>query len=337
LRGPRGRRWREGAVKRVLANEKYRGLLIWGKKTFDRRPGTGQYVARPVARDQWRTLERPDLRIVPEDVWARVAARRQSVRDVLPEATGRTLMRGKNAALHSPHLFSGFMRCATCGGAVVTVTGGYGSPRYGCLQSWRNGVEACANRLTIRAKVADAYLLASLKAELLAPTTLQYVTDVLSDALNRRIDERPRLLAETRTSRERAAQRLQRLVDAIENGVAASTLADAIHERQGELAALDATLCDLDAPLADRLAVMPTWVRQQLEDLVALLCETPERTKTEFQRLQLQVTMTPQVNENGRRYYQADVVNSLACLSGSTEMRTLSPSTVDRSDLRAGQ
>jgi site-specific DNA recombinase len=38
-RGPRGRRWREGAVKRVLANEKYRGLLIWGKKIFDRLGG----------------------------------------------------------------------------------------------------------------------------------------------------------------------------------------------------------------------------------------------------------------------------------------------------------
>ena len=44
LRGPRGARWREGAVKRVLANEEYRGLLIWGKKNFERRPVTRQYV-----------------------------------------------------------------------------------------------------------------------------------------------------------------------------------------------------------------------------------------------------------------------------------------------------
>jgi lysophospholipase L1-like esterase len=64
-------------------------------------------------------------------------------------------MRGRHAAPHSRHLFSGFMKCGRCGGAVVAVAGGHGSSRYGCQQSWRNGVEACANRLTVRAKIAD--------------------------------------------------------------------------------------------------------------------------------------------------------------------------------------
>ena len=57
-----GSRWKEGAVERVLANEKYRGLMIWGKKTFERRPGTRQLVARALPRDSWRTLERPERR-----------------------------------------------------------------------------------------------------------------------------------------------------------------------------------------------------------------------------------------------------------------------------------
>jgi DNA invertase Pin-like site-specific DNA recombinase len=330
LRGPRGRRWREGALKRVLTNEKYRGLLIWGKKSFERRPGTRQYVERQHPRDQWRTQERPELRIVSDELWERVAARRASVRGSLPASTRNTLMRGRNATLHSRHLFSGFMTCGTCGGAVVVVTGGYGSPRYGCLRSWRNGVDTCANRLTIRAKIADACLLEGLKAELVAPMTLEHVTDALGRELNRRIHDRPRLLAEARSAREQAAQRLQRLVDAIENGVPAGTVARAIGDRQAELGRLDATLRELDEPLSQRLAVMPTWVRQQLEDLVGLLSVTPERTKTEFQRLGLHVTMTRMVAENARPYYQADVVNSLPCLAGITEMRELSPSAVDR-------
>src|SRR6478735_5030622 len=110
---------------------------------------------------------------------------------ILRYPTGRTLMRGRHAAPHSRHLFSGFMKCGRCGGAVVAVAGGHGSSRYGCQQSWRNGVEACANRLTVRAKVADAHLLAGLKAELLAPATLQYVIEALGQELNRRIDDRP--------------------------------------------------------------------------------------------------------------------------------------------------
>jgi DNA invertase Pin-like site-specific DNA recombinase len=332
LRGPRGARWKDGAVKRVIANEKYTGKLIWGKKTFERRPGTSRQVVRPVPREQWRVHERPELRIVSDDLWHRVQARRAVIREALPG--GGTLMRGRNAALHSRHLFSGFMRCGLCGGAVVAVTGGYGTPRYGCQRSWRNGTLACSNRLTIRAKVADSYLLAGLKAELLDPSTARYITEALAEALNRRIDDRPRLLDEAAAARDEAQRRLQRLIDAIENGAPASALGGALRAREDEIARLDQTLVDLSEPLQDRLAVMPTWVRQQLDDLVALLSASPERTKAEFQRSALRVTMTPQVNENARSYYQADVVNSLPCLSGTTEMRDLSPSAVDRLRLR---
>jgi hypothetical protein len=210
-----------------------------------------------------------------------------------------------------------------------------GSPRYVCLRSSRDGVDACKNRVTIRAKIADAYLLEGLKTELLAPATLHAITEALGDALNQRIDERQRRLAEAQAARQRVAERLQRLVEAIENGLSPSSLAGAIHEREAELARLDATQSDLDAPLSRRLAVMPAWVRQQLEDLVGLLSETPERTKTEFQRLGLRVTMTPCKTEEHRFYYRADVVNSLPCLAGITEMRDLSPSAVDRLDLQA--
>jgi site-specific DNA recombinase len=333
-RGPRGARWKDGAVKRILSNEKYRGLLIFGKKTFDRRPGTHQMVARPLPREQWHTQERPELRIVSEDLWQRVQIRRDAVRGVLSASGGHRLMHGRHAALFSPHLFSGFMTCATCGGAVVVVTGGYGSPRYGCVRSWRNGRDACANRLTIRAKVADALLLARLKAELLEPATVKYITEALAAALNQRLDERPRRLAEAQSAQELARRRLQRLVDAIESGVAPASLAAAIAERQAELARLETTLCELSEPIHQRLAVMPAWVRQQIDELVSLLSGTPESTKAKFQRLALRVTMRPQPLENGRLYYQADVVNSLPCLAGITEIRDVSPSAVDRLDPR---
>ncbi|PYR34351.1 MAG: hypothetical protein DMF90_17480, partial [Acidobacteria bacterium] len=50
--GPRGACWKHGAVKRLLANERYRGQLIWGQRRFERRPGTRQKVVRGVPRDQ---------------------------------------------------------------------------------------------------------------------------------------------------------------------------------------------------------------------------------------------------------------------------------------------
>jgi hypothetical protein len=70
----------------------------------------------------------------------------------------------------------------------------------------------------------------------------------------------------------------QRLVDAIKQGVAVATLARDINECEAHVARLDAVLADLtDAPLHQRLAVMPVCVRQQLGDLSRVLPEDCQR------------------------------------------------------------
>jgi hypothetical protein len=240
-------------------------------------------------------------------------------------------MRGRNAALYSKNLFSGFLRCGRCGGAVTAVNSGHGSPRYGCSRSWRNGVTVCDNRLTIRAKIADSHLLAELRRELVAPSTVRYVTDAVRTALNEQIDSRPRLIQEARATREQMRQRLARLVDAIEQGGTSAAVLTAVRDREAEVARLDALLADLAEPLHERLAVMPTWVRQQLEDVVGLLSETPERTKTEFRRLALSIVMHPIRDEGSPSFYSAIGQAALPCLAG---IRDLSVPTVDRSDPR---
>ena len=122
------------------------------------------------------------------------------------------------------------------------------------------------------------------EAELLEPATIKYAADALAAALNRLIDDRPVRQAERQTARDDIAERLQRLVVAIEQGVPASTVAAAIVERQAELARLDAELTTFAEPLQQRLAVIPAWVEQQLQDVASLLSEAPARTKAEFRR-----------------------------------------------------
>lgn len=312
--GPRGRRWLAGTVRTVLSNEKYRGLLIWGKQSVDRRPGTRQRVLRTLPRDQWHVQEQPDLRIVSDDLWNRVEAQRLEVRRVFGLKDGRTLVRGKDAALHSRHLFSGFLRCGVCDGAVTVVTGGYGSPRYGCARSWKQGKDVCANRLTIRAKIADAHLLAGLRAELLRPETVQYVTEALGVALNRVIDERPRIRARGEDALKDARRRMANLVAAVEEGSGASALLEALKAREADVRRLESELERLEEPLERKLAVMPTWVRQQLEDTAALLAEAPERTKTEFRRLGLGFTLFPVYEDTARPFLRAEGTTEFAHL-----------------------
>lgn len=331
-RGPRGGTWKCGAVKRVLANERYIGRQIWGQRVHDRRPGSRQRRARAIPREQWHVRDRPELRIISDDLWRRVQERREQVRRSLPLSsmgTG-TLMRGRSA-LHSKHLFVGFMRCGLCGGAVTVMYGRPGMVRYGCSRSHRNGVAACVNRLTVRAALTDEHLLAGVQEELLQPATVRYITSALTASLNRVIDERPRLESELRTAREQAAQRLQRLIEAIESGIPAQTLTAAIAGRQSELEQLDTQLASLSEPLAQRLAIIPSWVEKQLCDVVDMLSENPERVKTEFLRLRLRVVMQPVYEEGPQPFYRAIGEAELPCLAGIHHVGAQKRQTVDRS------
>lgn len=326
---PRGRRaWRPGAVKRLMLNERYRGRLIWGQRTWVRRPGSRLKVARAIPRAQWRVNEQPHLRIVSEALWAQVEARRAAIRAVLP-AAGVRLMRGRHAALYSRYLFAGHLRCATCGRAMTIVAGGHGSPRYGCPTSWRAGETECQNRLTIRARVADPRLLECLQAALCAPTTVQHITEQLTTALNQHVQDGPRLQAEMDAARTDLQHRLNRLLDALERG--AVTVAD-VSERlttlRAELAQLEARQATLQGRLLpQRLAVIPAWVQQRLTDLVGTLQASTERAKREFQRLGVRVTLAPIRPAEGRPFYRATIESGLPELSGAV---SLTPSAVGR-------
>ncbi len=301
----RGRRWDFGAVRRLLRNERLTGKDIWGQRRFERRPGTRQKVARAVPRAEWRVMDRPDLRIVSDELWNAVQSRLLVVgRAQRQAASGR--MRGRNAALYSRHLFSGFLRCGACDGAITVVTGGTGSPRYGCLRHSKNGASACGNRLTIRARIADAVLLEGLQAELLRPETVATISGKLSAALNAYIEQRPHERARLIRARADSQAKLQNLVAAVEAGAGTTTLFAAITEREAEIRTLDAQLASPEEPLTERLAVMPTWVQRQLESVSDLLREGPERAKAEFQRLSIQFKVTPVYDEGPRPFLRAE-------------------------------
>ena len=118
------RRYSYNAVKGWLTNQKYMGRTVWNQRRYERRPGTHAKVARMLPETDWKIYDRPELRIIDNDTWARVQGPTGGGAGATNRATG--LMRGRDAVLHSRHLFSGFMRCGLCNGAVTVVSGGYG-------------------------------------------------------------------------------------------------------------------------------------------------------------------------------------------------------------------
>ena len=141
---------------------------------------------------------------------------------------------------------------------------------------------------------------------------------------NRVIDQRPKLRARAESALREARRRLQNLVEAVEGGAGAPSLLEAMHRREEEVQRLRGELNALSEPLEQKLAVMPTWVRQQLEDTAGLLSETPERTKAEFKRLGLSFVLRPVHTAGERPFLRAggttDFANLISgqCFQSST-------------------
>ena len=67
---PRGTHWTKNALSRILTNERYLGQQIWGQYASARRPGTNRRVQRQRPREDWHVADRPELRIVSDDLWS---------------------------------------------------------------------------------------------------------------------------------------------------------------------------------------------------------------------------------------------------------------------------
>ena len=80
--------WTVGSVRRTLENSKYRGHWVWNKRgnRRDRRTGRRRYVDKPES--EWVVRDDEALRIVPQELWDRVAERLREIQKVWPGGQG---------------------------------------------------------------------------------------------------------------------------------------------------------------------------------------------------------------------------------------------------------
>lgn len=121
--GPRGLKWRDTAIrghvsrgKGILNNELYLGPMIWNRQQFRKNPETEKRTARANDVDQWVTAEVPEVRIVSDELWARVKRKQIEVGDQFSHTSTNRL----NAAHRPSYLLGGLLEGAECGGPYAT-------------------------------------------------------------------------------------------------------------------------------------------------------------------------------------------------------------------------
>jgi len=217
--------WAPTMILCMLRNERYLGVVKWGKATKTYRGGT-KVRLQSAPEDRIRT-DRPELRIVSDEVWEKVQA---SMRNYT-----MTVKRGRPEA---KHLLAGIGRCASCGGPIKVHNAKFGSEKtklYLCARHHDRGDAVCASDLRRPIASVDAAVVNWVMANVLNEGV---ITDILAE-VRRRIAVRSETPNTERQELEAEAKRLRgeidRLVAALASGVESTTIATVIGEREKRL------------------------------------------------------------------------------------------------------
>ncbi len=105
--------WCPTAIRAMLRRRLWpcAGRVVWNRSRFVKAPGSNKRLRRERPESEWRTADRPELRIIDDALWNRVQRRIERVADQY---------KGKrpglyNRAASSPYLLTGFLKCSSCG------------------------------------------------------------------------------------------------------------------------------------------------------------------------------------------------------------------------------
>lgn len=159
--------WSPDGISEILRNPIYIGQYIWKRTTSIRNPKTRRMVTRPVPENEWVRSYREDWRIISDDLWNKVQARRELRRHIGIRKLGG-LERTKRS---EKYLFSGLLYCGLCGGTIRIVDTDSETVRYGCA-TWRDK-GACTNTTRIRREGLEEQLIAWLTRDLLTSDRIE--------------------------------------------------------------------------------------------------------------------------------------------------------------------
>lgn len=164
--GPRGIKWRDTAIRGhrnrgsgILNNVQYNGRLLWNRNSYKKNPLTETRTSTINDQAVWQIKEVPELRIIDDQLWARVKQRQIENEKLFSRTTTNKLNKS-----HRPrYLLSGLLECAHCGGPYAIM----GKGRYGCTNRQKKlpidmlGGIVCTNSKTIlRSELEDRVLVA---------------------------------------------------------------------------------------------------------------------------------------------------------------------------------
>ena len=310
----RSQSWAQSSVRHILLNERYRGVVLWGKTRKVRSPkGTRVYQHRP--QSEWRSMEIPEQRIVSEELWNRSHRRLRLVQDLYGIREGKR--RGRAAA--SPYLFTGLLECSECGGSITIVSGRCRKredSRYGCSMHAQRGDSVCRNNLLIRRLDLERQLLAGLYERVLHPDVVAYTLKRFEEEFAKALAARRQGDAGLRHQAAELERSIANQLRGLSDGYSPAITAE-IAKLERQLAAVREGLKASD-PSTVKLQMRDTrrFVQDRVRNLSALWDGEPRIAREEIAKHMQKITLRPMF----RTYIATGIWDWLGVLGGAATM-----------------
>lgn len=267
----RGGKWAHTAVRAMVRNPLYAGVVLFGQREWSRDVETGRRRAKKREQRDVRRRTDPSLAIVDAETWEAAQSRARTV-----AAAAKQSRRGKRG-----YPLSGLLACDVCGSAMTIVAGG----RYYRCSSRQTG-KGCANG----ASLAEAAIRGWLIEQVVEGLGTGAVLDGLREEIARSFGDHDRRirseLQERRAQLSRTETAAGKLYDLMAEGAASPTLRAKIKEREDHAELQRAAIAVLEHRLG-RVPVLPS--REQLAGflraLPRLVAEEPSEARAILGRL----------------------------------------------------
>jgi len=301
----------------ILFNPLYAGVRKWNRTKHMKHPDTARRISRVNPKEQWVIEVVPELAIIKPEVWE--AAQDRKI-DRSHRQTSRQAQRARR-------LFSGLLRCGSCGSTINSngVDGKTGKPRVQCSGNASQGI--CDDPVRAYIEDIESVVLAALRANL-------YDTRLMDAYIDAYMAERKRLTRQAVNEHDTISKRLA-AVDRQMKWLKDAYMAGIVELDQ--FGADNAPLKAARATLAAKLAIVggpastisfhPAAVasfKAALADLSAALCVDGERPSAKLIRSVVdRVIVSPAEEQRKspfeRRALKVEIVGGLdALLSGVT-------------------
>ncbi|MCZ4263037.1 recombinase family protein [Limimaricola sp. G21655-S1] len=239
LRGPRSEGWSASSIHGnrargtgILNNELYIGRLVWNRLRYVKDPETGRRVSRRNPESAWIVTEVPELRIIPQELWDTVKARQGKLE--LPQRGNRGHV--LNTKRRARYLLSGLMRCGACGGGMSMIS----ATHLGCSGARNKGT--CGNRKTIARREVEERVCTALSTRLMERELFTVFCEEFVAETNRLRAAQSGSKATTEAELVKVKRDLERLVQALLDGVPAASVRERMQQLEVKQAGLERKL-----------------------------------------------------------------------------------------------